>query len=167
MREIRRSRTLCFALLIVGVLTQLPLIAQTKLPSSPIKTVYIVPTSHYDLGFVEPPSAVRERAARHIDEVIRMASTDPDFRWTIESVWQVEEWLKRAQKPSSVLPKDKEKIIKLAALLKSGRVELSADGDVWQARTGDLLVVPPARHSLRALEDSTVLLTAVPRGHGN
>ena len=125
MREIRRSRTLCFALLIVGVLTQLPLIAQTKLPSSPIKTVYIVPTSHYDLGFVEPPSAVRERAARHIDEVIRMASTDPDFRWTIESVWQVEEWQKRAQKPSSVLPKDKEKIIKLAALLKSGRVELS------------------------------------------
>ena len=52
-------------------------------------------------------------------------------------------------------------------LVLSGRVELAADGDVWQARTGDLLVVPPARHSLRALEDSTVLLTAVPRGHGN
>jgi quercetin dioxygenase-like cupin family protein len=51
-------------------------------------------------------------------------------------------------------------------LVLSGRVELSADGDVWQARTGDLLVVPPVRHSLRALEDSTVLLTAVPRGHG-
>ena len=51
-------------------------------------------------------------------------------------------------------------------LVLSGRVELSADG-VWQARTGDLLVVPPVRHSLRGLEDSTVLLTAVPRGHGN
>ena len=45
--------------------------------------------------------------------------------------------------------------------------KLSADGDVWQARTGDLLVIPPVRHSLLALEDSTVLLTAVPSGHGN
>lgn len=98
---------------------------QSKLPPSPIKTVYIIPTSHYDLGFVEPPSAVRERAARHIDEVIRLASTDPDFRWTIESVWQVQEWLKRAKKPTSVLPQDKEKIDKLLALLRSGHVALS------------------------------------------
>ena len=63
---------------------------------SSIKTVYIVPTSHYDFGFVDPPEAIRERAARHIDEVIRTAEADPEFRWTIESVWQVNEWLKRA-----------------------------------------------------------------------
>ena len=118
-------RPICIALLVIGVLAPKALKAQAKLPPSPIKTIYVVPTSHYDLGFVEPPSAVRERAARHIDEVIRMASSDPDFRWTIESVWQLQEWLKRAQKPSSVLPKDKEKIIKLAALLRSGQIELS------------------------------------------
>lgn len=47
----------------------------------------------------------------------------------------------------------------------SGRIELRADGDSWQARTGDLLEIPPMRHSLHALEDSAVLLTAVPRGH--
>jgi hypothetical protein len=98
---------------------------QTKLPASPIKTVYITPTSHYDFGFVEPPDAVRERVARHIDEVIRVAESDPDFRWTIESVWQVNEWLKRARKPSSVLPKDKQKIARLMDLIKSGRVALS------------------------------------------
>src|SRR6476620_3485338 len=108
----------------MGALVPMTL-GQGKLPPSPIKTVYIVPTSHYDLGFVEPPSAVRERAARHIDEVIRLASTDPDFRWTIESVWQVQEWLKRAKKPTSVLPQDKEKVDKLLALLRSGRVALS------------------------------------------
>jgi quercetin dioxygenase-like cupin family protein len=47
----------------------------------------------------------------------------------------------------------------------SGRVELRADTDTWQARTGDLIEIPPARHGLLALEDSAVLLTAVPRGH--
>jgi len=91
-----------------------------------IKTVYIVPTSHYDFGFVEPPEAIRERAARHIDEVIRIAESDPDFRWTIESVWQVNEWLKRAKAPTSVLPNDNEKIARLVNLIKSGRIALSS-----------------------------------------
>ena len=100
-------------------------LGQAKLPASPIKTVYITPLSHYDFGFVEPPDAVRERAARHIDEVIRMAESNPNFRWTIESVWQINEWLKRQKKPTSVLPKDKDKINRLMNLIKSGRIELS------------------------------------------
>ncbi|MCU1288500.1 MAG: hypothetical protein JWN60_729 [Acidobacteria bacterium] len=98
---------------------------QAKLPASPIKTVYITPLSHYDFGFVEPPDAVRERAARHIDEVIRVAEENPNFKWTIESVWQINEWLKRQKKPTSVLPKDKEKIARLMNLIKSGRIALS------------------------------------------
>lgn len=101
------------------------LTAPAKLPASPIKTVYITPLSHYDFGFVEPPDAVRERAARHIDEVIRVAEANPNFKWTIESVWQINEWLKRAKKPTSVLPKDKEKIARLVKLIKSGRIAVS------------------------------------------
>lgn len=93
---------------------------------SSIKTVYIVPTSHYDFGFVDPPEAIRERAARHIDEVIRIAEADPEFRWTIESVWQVNEWLKRAKAPTSVLPKDNQRIARLVNLIKSGRIALSS-----------------------------------------
>lgn len=115
------------AVSILAVLLALPLLGfgQEKLPASPIRTIYITPTSHFDFGFVEPPEAVRERAARHIDEVIRVAESDPNFRWTIESVWQVNEWLKTAVKPSSVLPKDTEKIARLMKLIKSGRVALS------------------------------------------
>jgi len=125
-----RSRGLVhmsLALFILFLFPQLGL-AQTnaRLPESSIKTVYIVPTSHYDFGFVDPPDAVRERAARHIDEVIRVAESDPDFRWTIESVWQVNEWLKRAKTPTSVLPNDPNKIERLVKLIKSGRIALSS-----------------------------------------
>ncbi|WP_024793175.1 LuxR family transcriptional regulator [Tomitella biformata] len=41
----------------------------------------------------------------------------------------------------------------------SGRVRLCSGNDYWEARTGTLLVVPDASHSLEAVEDSAVLLT--------
>ncbi|MDQ0260632.1 cupin domain-containing protein [Sinomonas atrocyanea] len=41
----------------------------------------------------------------------------------------------------------------------SGRVRLNTSGDSWEGRTGDLLAIPPARHSLDAIEDAAVLLT--------
>jgi quercetin dioxygenase-like cupin family protein len=43
-------------------------------------------------------------------------------------------------------------------LVLEGRVRLNADGTSWDGRSGDLLVIPDARHSLDALEDSAVLL---------
>ncbi|KHL03267.1 MULTISPECIES: cupin domain-containing protein [Sinomonas] len=42
-----------------------------------------------------------------------------------------------------------------------GRVRLNANEDAWEGRTGDFLAIPPARHSLDAIEDSVVLLTVV------
>lgn len=40
-----------------------------------------------------------------------------------------------------------------------GRVVLSAGEVSWSGSPGDLLIVPEARHSIKALEDSAVLLT--------
>jgi quercetin dioxygenase-like cupin family protein len=44
-----------------------------------------------------------------------------------------------------------------------GRVVLKAGQDSWEGSPGDLLTVPDARHSLTAVEDSTVLLTVATR----
>ncbi len=41
----------------------------------------------------------------------------------------------------------------------TGRVRLEANGHQWEGRQGDLLFMPPARHSLVAVEDAVVLLT--------
>lgn len=40
-----------------------------------------------------------------------------------------------------------------------GRVTLRAGHVTWEGSSGDLLIVPQARHSLDAIEDSVVLLT--------
>jgi quercetin dioxygenase-like cupin family protein len=41
----------------------------------------------------------------------------------------------------------------------SGRIRLAAGSDSWDGRVGDLIVIPPARHSLHAVENAVVLLT--------
>jgi quercetin dioxygenase-like cupin family protein len=45
-----------------------------------------------------------------------------------------------------------------------GRVRLSAGETSWEGSPGDLIVIPQARHSVEALEDSTVLLTVAKLG---
>lgn len=42
-----------------------------------------------------------------------------------------------------------------------GRVSLPAGEDAWEGSAGAIVVIPPLRHSLVALEDAVVLLTVV------
>jgi len=88
--------------------------------NSGIETIYIIPSSHWDLGFKLPPQEQLDDIKPHLDEVIRTAKHDPQFRWVIESVWQVEAWLNRTNDPQEIQD--------LVSLIKSGQIELSA---VW------------------------------------
>jgi quercetin dioxygenase-like cupin family protein len=40
-----------------------------------------------------------------------------------------------------------------------GRIRLLAGADSWEGRQGDLVVIPPCRHALHAMEDTAFLLT--------
>jgi quercetin dioxygenase-like cupin family protein len=40
-----------------------------------------------------------------------------------------------------------------------GRIRLVAGDDAWDGRSGDLIIVPPVRHGVEAVEDSVMLLT--------
>jgi hypothetical protein len=86
--------------------------------SANIKTVYIMPSSHWDLGFLAPPEQILPRLKSHIDEVIANAKADPEFRWTIESAWQVREWLDRTPDPAQIRD--------FAELVRKGQIQLSA-----------------------------------------
>ncbi|MEU9247735.1 cupin domain-containing protein [Streptomyces sp. NPDC048385] len=46
-------------------------------------------------------------------------------------------------------------------LVLQGKVEVRTGTDSWTGATGELLVVPPARHSLEAVEEAAVLLSVV------
>src|ERR1700690_2415557 len=83
-----------------------------------IKTIYIMPSSHWDLGFLAPPEEILPRLKPHIDEVIANAKADPEFRWTIESTWQIREWLNRTDDPQQI--KD------FVDLVNKGQIQVSA-----------------------------------------
>lgn len=83
-----------------------------------IKTIYVIPSSHWDLGFIAPPEEVLPRLKPHLDEVIANAKADQEFRWTIESAWQLREWLARTPDPKQVQ--------ELVDLINKGQIQLSA-----------------------------------------
>jgi hypothetical protein len=105
-------RRALFAIILGSSLT-----AAAQKPSN-IKTIYIMPSSHWDLGFLAPPEEILLRVKPHIDEVIANAKADPEFRWTIESTWQVREWLNRTSDPALI--KD------FVELVNKGQIQLSA-----------------------------------------
>ncbi len=110
----------CVALLAAACCALLGQNAEDNRSNSGIETIYIIPSSHWDLGFKLPPQEQLDDIKPHLDAVIRTAKQDPQFRWVIESGWQVQAWLDRTKDPQAVQD--------LKNLVRSGQIELSA---VW------------------------------------
>jgi len=115
-----RTISYCIAILATGCFAIAAQQPDEGRSNSQIKTIYIVPSSHWDLGFKLPPQEQLDDIKPHLDGVIRTAKRDPQFRWVIESAWQVQAWLDRT--------KDPQEIQDLVSLVRSGQIELSA---VW------------------------------------
>jgi hypothetical protein len=109
-RAVRRRAPLSHIIVFVALLTGTPVFAE-------IRTVYVIPFTHWDRGFLTHPEDILPRLKPHIDEVIDLAAADPEYRWTIESVWQLNEWLKRTD--------DLKRIQLLRDLVKRGQIEIS------------------------------------------
>jgi len=115
----RFHRSLFVLCIVLCSLATLIADAQTQLAThTAIQTIYVMPSSHWDLGFIAPPEEVLPKLKPHIDEVIANAKRDPDFRWTIESVWQIREWLARTNDPQQI--KD------FVDLVNKGQIQVSA-----------------------------------------
>jgi len=87
------------------------------LDRSPVKTIYIIQLSHCDIGFTDTQAAVAKVSAETIDRAIELCAEDPEYKWTIESLWQLEQW---------TAGKKQSEIERLMSLVKSGRMSLSA-----------------------------------------
>ena len=81
-----------------------------------IRQIFVVSHSHLDIGFTRPPDEVPRDYKDSIDTAIRLAREHPDFRWTIESAWMLQEWLRRTD--------DDELVDELTGLLREGRLAL-------------------------------------------
>ncbi|MDH7568751.1 MAG: hypothetical protein QHJ73_04110, partial [Armatimonadota bacterium] len=81
-----------------------------------VETIHLVPFTHLDIGFTDTPEAVAQRCKENIDEAIALCEEFPEFRWTIETAWQLEQWLLRTEEPA---PRQT-----LARLVREGRMEV-------------------------------------------
>ncbi len=85
--------------------------------ASPIRYIYLVHFTHLDIGFTDPQDVVADQYKTIIDKAINYIDNIPTYKWTIESIWQLEQWLKRST-PAE--------IDHFRELVQSGRMDMCA-----------------------------------------
>ncbi|MFH1851764.1 MAG: hypothetical protein ABIA75_05415 [Candidatus Neomarinimicrobiota bacterium] len=78
--------------------------------------LYLMLLSHLDIGYTHIQPVVIERQVRIMDEAIDRCAVDPAFRWTIETIWQVEQYQR-------CRPADR--FQRLIELIRNGRIAVS------------------------------------------
>jgi len=78
--------------------------------------LYMMMLSHMDIGYTHTQSVIKEMQAANLDDVITLCEKDPDFKWTIETFWQLEQF--KLSRPA-------ERYNKLISFIKEGRIAIS------------------------------------------
>lgn len=64
-----------------------------------IDKVFIIPFSHLDIGFTKTQEEVSKEYVEMINSLLNMMDIFPDFSFTIETFWQLEQWLETSPEP--------------------------------------------------------------------
>jgi hypothetical protein len=89
---------------------------------SRVNTVYLIHHSHTDVGYTHDQPIVWDLHGRFIEEAVRLAgkyagsNSDGAFRWTVENIAVLYDWLKRA---------DPEQVQRFLELERAGRIEVT------------------------------------------
>jgi hypothetical protein len=86
--------------------------------SGTIHYVYVVSMSHLDIGFTNAVPDLIPLEKQYIDDAMGFAEQYPDYRWTVENVWQLDQWLNQTTDPAQ--------IDRLRSLIGQGRIEVMA-----------------------------------------
>ena len=62
---------------------------------------FVVPNEHLDIGYSDYPTKVAEIQSRAIDEAIEMIRKNPDFRYSPDAYWSVEQFM-HARSPEQI-----------------------------------------------------------------
>ncbi len=82
-----------------------------------IRQVDIVHHTHTDVGYTELPSVVRDLQVRYLDAAIDACAADPSFRWTVESLVELDDWFRGTTSAQ---------YDRLIALINSGQMDVMA-----------------------------------------
>ncbi|GAB4146829.1 MAG: hypothetical protein Fur0021_05180 [Candidatus Promineifilaceae bacterium] len=103
-----------------GIWGQAARAAAPKTPQDdPLQYIFVVPLSHLDIGFNFSVPDLIPLQKQFLDDATAYAEQYPDYHWTIESVWQLDQWLAQTDDPQQVN--------RLRALLDQGKIELMAN----------------------------------------
>jgi alpha-mannosidase len=76
-------------------------------------TIFIVPHEHLDIGFTDYAAKVAELHSQALDGVIDLMREVPDFRWTLDGYWVLDQYL-NGRSP--------ERVHELLRLIKDGKI---------------------------------------------
>ncbi|MBS1855570.1 MAG: hypothetical protein JST11_09420 [Acidobacteria bacterium] len=82
---------------------------------SKIRSIDIVHHTHLDVGYTALPAVVRDEQVRYLDAAIDCCRADPAFRWTVETLVELDDW-HRAASPA--------RRAALESLVRAGRMDV-------------------------------------------